>query len=212
MQPGQTEPFDPLEAERLERIYSDQMARKRVWEEHGTQAPLEDLEIFFESLPGRRVLDVGCGWGHYVYEFLDRELDYYGIDLSPEMIRVAQETNPEAQLDIMSYRDVAAKFPPYAFDGIWCSCIFGGEPKHNMPNILNGLKRVLRPGGIMTVIMPITYGSIEKLAHDADGNVVGWYASYQPNELHELLEQVGFSEVTSFDRMDSGAASVMVQK
>jgi len=207
-----TAPFDPLEAERLERAYSNQNARDRVWEAHGTQHPAEDLGIFFDHLNGNTVLDVGCGWGYYIHEFLDRDLDYHGIDLSPEMIKIAQETNPEAQLDIMSYRNVAAKFPPYAFDGIWCSCAFGGEPKHNMPTVLSGLKRVLKPGGIMTVIMPITHGSVDEAITDDDGKVKHWYASYQPDELHMLLDMVGFTEVTSFDRRMHGAAAVIVRK
>ena len=207
-----TAPFDPLEAERLERAYSDQNARDRVWEGHGTTHPAEDLGIFFEHLDGNVVLDVGCGWGHYIHEFLDRDLDYHGIDLSPEMIKIAKETNPEALLHVMSYRDVAATYPPYAFHGIWCSCVFGGEPKHNMPTILKGLKRVLRPGGIMTVVMPITYGSVDEAVTDDDGKVKHWYASYEPGELHQLLESVGFAEVTSFDRRMHGAATVMVRK
>ena len=207
-----TAPFDPLEAERLEQAYSDQNARDRVWEAHGTQYPAEDLEIFFDNLRGDVVLDVGCGWGHYVHEFLDRNLDYHGIDLSPEMIKIARETNPEAQLDIMSYREAAAEFPSNAFHGIWCSCVFGGEPKHNMPTILRGLKRILRPGGVMMVVMPITHGSVDEAITDDDGKVKHWYACYQPYELHKMLDSVGFAEVTSFDRTMHGAASVMVRK
>jgi cyclopropane fatty-acyl-phospholipid synthase-like methyltransferase len=207
-----TELFDPLEAERLELAYSDLKARDRVWEAHGTEPPREDLNIFFDNLPGETVLDVGCGWGYYIHEFLDRDLDYHGIDLSPEMIEIARETNPEARLDVMSYREVATKFPPDAFHGIWCSCVFGGEPKHNMPTILRGLKRVLRPGGIMTVVMPITWGSVDELAHDPEGNPIGWHACYEPGELHQLVESVGFMEVISFDRRMHGAATIMVRK
>lgn len=120
-----TAPFDPLEAERLELAYSNENARQRVWEAHGTEPPREDLEIFFDNLPGDGVLDVGCGWGYYIHEFLDRDLDYHGIDLSPEMIKIAQESNPEAKFSVMSYREL--QFSADAFDGLWCSCVFGGE-------------------------------------------------------------------------------------
>lgn len=205
-----TAPFDPLEAERLELAYSNENARQRVWEAHGTEPPREDLEIFFDNLPGDGVLDVGCGWGYYIHEFLDRDLDYHGIDLSPEMIKIAQESNPEAKFSVMSYREL--QFSADAFDGLWCSCVFGGEPKHNMPKVLAELKRVLKPGGIMTIVMPITWGSVDELAHDQEGNVIGWHACYEPGELHQLIESVGFSRVWSFDRRMHGAASVMVRK
>lgn len=207
-----TAPLDSLEVELLELASSNQNARDRVWEAHGTQHPEEDLGIFFDHLNGNVVLDVGCGWGYYVHKFLDHGLNYRGIDLSPEMIRLARKTNPEAQLDIMSYRAVTTEFPPDAFDGIWCSCVFGGEPKRNMPTVLSGLKRVLKPGGIMTVIMPITHGSVDEVVKDGNGKMKHWYASYQPDELHVMLEETGFAEVTSFDRRRSGAATVMVRK
>jgi ubiquinone/menaquinone biosynthesis C-methylase UbiE len=206
------EQFDPLEAERLELAYSDQNARDRVWEAHGTTHPAEDLGIFLYHLDGKVVLDVGCGWGYYIHEFLDRDLEYHGIDLSPEMIRIACETNPAASLSVMSYRDIAAKFPPDAFDGIWCSCVFGGEPKHNMPTILKGLKRVLRPGGIMTVVMPLAQWSEDRLAYDSDGKPLSWHAAYAHGELEAILNGVGFSEVIPYDRSTHGATSVMIRK
>lgn len=205
-----TEPFDPAEAERLERIFWEKQAQGRLWEHHDVGAPEEDLAIFFNNLPGKRVLNVGCGWGYYVYEFLDHEIDHHGIDISPKMIEIAREDNPDTLFTVMSYRDL--HFPDDHFDGLWCCCIFGGEPKHNLPNVLAELKRVLKPGGIMTVIMPITYDSFEKLAYDDAGEVIGWNAGYQPLELHRMLEMAGFSDVTSFDRQHHGAATVLVRK
>lgn len=201
---------DPAEIEALELAHSNENARQRIWEAHGTQAPLDDLYLFFSALSGKKVLDVGCGWGYYVHEFLEAGLSYQGIDLSPEMVKLSRLENPGVQFDVHSYRNLP--FADNTFDGLWCCCIFGGEPKHTMPKVLTELKRVLKPDGVMTVIVPITHGSVDEPVHDDDGNLTGWYACYEPLELHQLLESVGFSDVASFDRRHYGAAAVQVRK
>lgn len=205
-----TERFDPIEAERLEQAFWDEQARGRTWDDHDMGAPTDDLAIFFDNLSGERVLDVGCGWGYYVYEFLDQELDYHGIDLSPEMIAAARERNPDASFAVQSYRDLP--FPDDCFDGLWCCCVFGGEPKHNMPQVLAELRRVLQPSGVITVIMPSGRGSVDELAHDPTGTPIGWDAGYTPLELHRLLVEAQFTDVTSFDRQHLGAHTVTARK
>ena len=41
------------------------------------------------DLSGKSMLDIGCGTGRYAEEFAGRNVNVHGIDLSPEMINVA---------------------------------------------------------------------------------------------------------------------------
>ena len=43
------------------------------------------------------IADIGCGTGHHVKEFGDRNLNVIGIDISPSMIKKAKEENPQYQ-------------------------------------------------------------------------------------------------------------------
>ena len=201
---------DPDFAERLDVTYSDVFARERGWEYEDMEEPLEDLTSFFRHLPGIRVLDVGCGWARYVYRFISHGLDYVGIDHSVEMINAACETCPNERFELMSYRYLT--FKPESFDGLWCCCSFSGEPKHNMPTVLQGLKEVLVPGGAMMVTMPAVYRSHEQMIKDENGDPLLYHSHYELRELTELLESTGFTTIETNPQWQHGAMSVLVQK
>lgn len=202
--------FDPDEAERLGIAYSDSYARDREWEHEDLSDPTEDIDLFFGHIPGRRMLDVGCGWGRQVYHFLDHGLEYIGIDHSKLMIEAAQEANPGVRFEVMSCH--ALEFPRDTFDGLWCCCVLSGEPKHNMPAVLRELRRVLTPGGVMMIVMPDVHGTYEELARDNDGNPLLYYSSYELEELSNLLLDSGFADIERNYRISEGAMSVLVRK
>ena len=53
------------------------------------------IERFVEALNGKKVLDIGCGGGRDIPEFLKRGLQVEGIDYSKETIKKVKETFPE---------------------------------------------------------------------------------------------------------------------
>jgi len=54
--------------------------------------------IDWQDLSGISVLDIGCGQGDFYNYLLKRNntIQYTGIDVSPEMIKIAKEKNPNA--------------------------------------------------------------------------------------------------------------------
>ncbi len=199
------------EIEALDVRFSDLFAKRRGWEEHQMTDPIADLELFFGHIPGKRMLDVGCGWARYVGRFLDQGLEYVGIDHSSEMLKLARESFPYLQFIQASYRDMS-QFADASFDGLWCCCIFGGEPKGNMPDVLEELGRVLVTGGIMMVIMPATMPSTEEFYLSEDDEPSMYHSSYELPELEEMLKQAGFEVVESVHNWQAGAMSVLVRK
>src|SRR5215203_3022367 len=62
-----------------------------------------ELDFVFAALgvgSGDRVLDAGCGPGHFAIAFAKQGCVVDGIDISPEMIARARENAADAQVDI----------------------------------------------------------------------------------------------------------------
>ena len=70
---------------------------------------------------GDRILDVGCGLGDF-YNYLKKQkidVDYYGVDLVPELIEEAKNQNPECTFEVRDILD--NKFTKNSFDFVVCS-------------------------------------------------------------------------------------------
>lgn len=52
--------------------------------------------IVNNSMPNEKsvIADIGCGTGHHVKEFNDKNLNIIGVDISPSMIQKAKQNNP----------------------------------------------------------------------------------------------------------------------
>lgn len=93
-----------------------------------------------------RLLDLGCGTGEMIRLLREKHphMMLWGLDLSPEMIRMAKEK----QIPNVDFRVGDAEFLPYpdqSFDVVLCMQSF-----HHYPNpeaVLKEVYRVLRPGG-----------------------------------------------------------------
>ncbi len=86
-----------------------------------------------------RVLDLGCGTGHYCGALAAAGLQAVGIDLDPLMIAAAQVAYPAAEFHVLDLRDVAALAPP--FGGAYC---IGNVLPHLAPAEVEDLLRSLR--------------------------------------------------------------------
>src|SRR5262245_65618307 len=90
------ESYDEIADEYVRRI-ADELAQK----------PLDRhlLNRFAESLRGKGlVADIGCGPGHVARYLHDQGADMLGIDLSPGMVRLARERNPDLEFRLGALR------------------------------------------------------------------------------------------------------------
>jgi len=110
-----------------------------------------------ESVPGKQVLDVGCGEG-----WLARELDplgyqVTGIDMIPELIDTARQTSP-GEYYLLGYENLAQSNLNQKFDVAVCNFSLLG--KESVEALFQTLSDYLHVGGYLLVqtLHPITSG------------------------------------------------------
>lgn len=98
---------------------------------------------------GDSILDIGCGWGIHIPLFLGigRKLKYEGIDISEEMIKIAQSRFPQLDFSVVNILDKNF-LPKKKFNGFWASAILMHIPKEDWLKLLDNLEKITVSGGI----------------------------------------------------------------
>ena len=119
------------------------------------------------------LIDVGCGSGYFAREMARRGARVTGIDVSPEMISIAERREAGAPLGI-SYRagDAAALHSlvtPASFD-IATSCL-ALQDMPNVPAVVRGVYDALRPGArfVASITHPATNPPFRRWERDERG-------------------------------------------
>ncbi|MDD5144564.1 MAG: class I SAM-dependent methyltransferase [Candidatus Pacebacteria bacterium] len=97
---------------------------------------------------GDRVLDSGCASGRLYNILKDKGVDYYGVDISEKLIKIALKNYPKGKFQTANTLDLP--FEDNFFDKILSISVI-----HNIPSCEYQLhyllesKRVLKPGGVL---------------------------------------------------------------
>ena len=96
------------------------------------------------------VLELGCGTGTFARLLAERAEHVLALDLSPQMIRIAQERSGHlSNIDFQMADALAWEFPPEQFD-----CIVSIATLHHLPmeQMLIKMKAALAPNGTLIVL------------------------------------------------------------
>ncbi len=102
-------------------------------------------------LPGERILDLGCGTGNFSLKLAAAGAVVTGVDLSEEMLRVAEKRANQEQrtIDFLRGAGESLPFESESFDGVitMATLEFVDDPER----VLGEMLRVTRPGGRVVV-------------------------------------------------------------
>lgn len=118
----------------------------RFGNSYGKYIHKQEKAFLQQHLSGRETLSLGCGTGRFM------EYAGYGLDISSEMLKVAQEKFPSK-----SFFNGDADNTPFEalfFDDIFCLHACMHLPESKMLSILKEAHRILKKGGSLIVDFP----------------------------------------------------------
>ena len=155
------------------------------------------LGLFCESVRaaglGRSVGDIGCGTGRLEPYLAARGLSPRGIDLSPEMVRVARRDFPGFSFDVADVRDLPFQDTSLAGVVCWYSLMFLAPP--DRPAAFGELARVVKPGGYLVTAFKAGDGQVRRAGRGTGLGVefdVYWLS---PQEMERRVTAAGFATV-----------------
>jgi 2-polyprenyl-6-hydroxyphenyl methylase / 3-demethylubiquinone-9 3-methyltransferase len=130
---------------------------ERWWDTQGEFKTLHDINPLrlefiqrYASLNGLRVVDVGCGGGILTEALARQGADATGIDLSEDLIDVADLHALESEITV-HYQKISAEAlaseQPEGFDHITCMEMLEHVP--NPGSIINACASLVKPGGMV---------------------------------------------------------------
>ena len=122
-----------------------------LWAETYDEAPnpvvimdsRHSLQVLSPSA-GEVILDAGCGTGRNLAGLLEAGARAIGVDFSHGMLAVARRAQPAVPL-VEADLQQALPFAAASFDAVLCALV--GEHLDDLAATLDGLRRVLKPGG-----------------------------------------------------------------
>ncbi len=149
------------------------------------------------------LLEIGAGTGQAGLFFQEGGLKVVCTDLSPEMVRLCRAKGLEAyEMDFLHL-----DFPDDHFDGLFAQNCLLHVPKVDFANVLQEIGRVVRPEGLIFILM---HGgrSFEGVREEDFYEPKRFFALYADDELELILER--YFQVLSFQvivREESSADS-----
>lgn len=153
------------------------------------------LDLFCESVLrtglGNAVGDVGCGTGRLAPYLAAKGLSPRGVDLSPEMVRVARRDHPGFSFDVGDVHQLPYEDASLAGVVCWYSLIFLAPTER--PGAFAELYRVVQPGGYVVTAFKAGDGGRRRAGRSTGLDVefdVYWLT---PAEMEQRLVDAGFT-------------------
>lgn len=158
-----------------------------TWDDDYTQ-------YFITALKDKsKVLDLGCGAGNDTAKLADAGLLAEGIDLSDKLIEIAKKRSPAItfnQGDMLKL-----PFSHEEFDGVFAKASLLHIAKREMPKVLEEIRRVLKPNGIVHIAIKGGEGEGEISENNYGYEYKRFFSYWKMDDFKPLLEKHGFQVI-----------------
>ena len=182
----------------LAELYAERLAH--VLDEMPVERAVLGLfrDLVLDSEVGVSVGDVGCGSGRLAPVLASYGLDPHGVDLSPEMVRVARRDFPGFRFDVADAR--ALPFPDDSLAGALCWYSLMYLSTADRPCAFDELARVVRPGGHLAMAFKVGDDAVRRAGRTLDLGIefdVYWHSM---SEVEQRVTDAGFRVVFTAGR------------
>jgi ubiquinone/menaquinone biosynthesis C-methylase UbiE len=150
---------------------------------------------------GPSVGDIGCGTGRLEPYLAARGLSPHGVDLSPEMIRVARRDHPGFGFGLADLRALPFEDAALAGAVCWYSLIY--LPPADRPAAFSELARVVKPGGYLVTAFKAGDSQVRRSRIASLGVEFDAYW-LSPQEMERRMADAGFTTVFQAGRPAEG--------
>lgn len=142
---------------------------------------------------GLDVADVGCGTGRLAPYLSSQGLAPHGVDLSPEMIRVARRDYPEHPFELSDLRALPFADGSMAGPVGWYSLMYLSP--EDRPSAFGELARVVKPGGYFATAFKAGDDQLRKAGRTLNLGIEFDIYWLSPNEMQRRVVEAGFEVV-----------------
>ncbi|UCD84967.1 MAG: class I SAM-dependent methyltransferase [Deltaproteobacteria bacterium] len=110
---------------------------------------IQTLSGYFNPTAGKKLLDIGCGWGKTLISCGKEGMECWGLDISQVMLSKAKEKAEKDKLKIHLSLGNAAELPykENSFNIVWGYAVLMHLPKSKAKETLEEIRRVLKSDG-----------------------------------------------------------------
>jgi SAM-dependent methyltransferase len=141
--------------------FIDTMASEYLRRTAWTELRLEAVEALVDPHPGERVLDLGCAAGAVSHFLSELGCATVGVDAEPGALEKARELFPGLQFQLANVARLP--FEDAAFDKAVAADVVEHLDDETFRAMLRETRRVLRPGGTLSIYTPNPKHPIERL-------------------------------------------------
>lgn len=153
----------------------------------------DSFDLFCQSIPTphAEILDIACGPGNITRYLLKKRPDFniLGIDLSPNMLHLAEINNPSAKFQLMDCRDIGQLIKQ--FDAIMCGFGLPYLSKEETENLIRDSFALLKSKGVLYVSTMEDEYSKSGLKTSSSGSQLFMYY-HEAETLTHALKKYGF--------------------
>ena len=137
---------------------------------------------------GSNILDLGCGTGFSTAYFVKKGMKAQGIDLSTNMIEIAQKKYPNLAFSVADMRIFR---PNEMVDAVWAGYSLFHFEQIYLEKTIENIKSYLRPGGIFGLVIQGGSGEIEPPEPFLPEKTI-YIHLYTKEEMTAILTKHGF--------------------
>jgi predicted TPR repeat methyltransferase len=147
-----------------------------------------------------KILEIGCGPGNITRYILSKRSDFKieGIDVSPNMVKLAKENNPSANFKVMDCREIDSL--TQKFDAVMCGFCMPYLSKEDCVKLIKDCSSLLNADGI--IYFSVIEGDYEQSGYEAGSSGDNSYVYYHQEDFFKKILQENNFELVNLIRKE----------